>query len=65
VSSRATIERDDLMAYISAHPGQRGAEIAEALGTDTISMRPTMKRLIEEGKIKAQGRARAMTYSPA
>lgn len=34
-----------LLAHVNAHPGQRGEEIAEALGTDTYSMRPSLKRL--------------------
>jgi hypothetical protein len=51
-----------LLAYVKAHPGQRGEEIAVALGTDTYAMRPSMKRLIEAGEVKTQGKNRGMRY---
>lgn len=53
---------DRLLAYVKANPGQRGEEIAAALGTDTYSMRPSMKRLIEDGAVKTEGRNRGMRY---
>ena len=53
---------DDLLAYVAAHPGQRGEEIARALGTEASVLRPVMKRLIADGKVTAQGKARAMAY---
>ncbi|MCE9592615.1 MAG: hypothetical protein K8S98_00340 [Planctomycetes bacterium] len=53
---------DKLLAYVKAHPGQRGEEIAAALDTDTYSMRPSMKRLIEAGDVRTQGKNRGMRY---
>ncbi|MCK6445765.1 MAG: hypothetical protein L6Q99_05180 [Planctomycetes bacterium] len=53
---------DRLLAYVKAHPGQRGEEIAAALGTDTYSMRPSMKRLIEAGEVRTEGKNRGMRY---
>lgn len=52
-----------LLAYVRSNPGQRGEQIAEALGTDTGTMRPVMKRLIADGKVSTQGQRRGMTYS--
>jgi len=52
-----------LLTYVRNNPGQRGEQIAAALSTDTASMRPVMKRLIGEGKIKTKGERRGMTYS--
>jgi hypothetical protein len=54
-----------LLAYVRSNPGQRGEQIAEALGTDTGTMRPVMKRLIADGKVSTEGQRRGMTYSPA
>ncbi|MCC6409664.1 MAG: winged helix-turn-helix transcriptional regulator [Planctomycetes bacterium] len=53
---------DRLLAYVKAHPGQRGEEIAAALGTDTYSMRPAMKRLIDAGEVRTEGENRGMRY---
>jgi hypothetical protein len=64
-SNGAPIASEQLLDYLAAHPGQRGEQIAKALGTESATMRPLMKRLIGEGKVKTQGRARAMAYWPA
>lgn len=53
---------DRLLAYVKAHPGQRGEEIAAALGTDTYSMRPSMKRLVEAREVRTEGKNRGMRY---
>ncbi len=54
-----------LFAHIQEHPGQRGEEIAASLGTDSFSMRPSMKRLVSAGKVRSAGRNRGMRYFPA
>ncbi len=54
-----------LLAYVRANPGQRGEQIAAALGTDATTMRPVMKRLIQEGKVRTEGQRRGMTYAAA
>ncbi|MCC7173122.1 MAG: hypothetical protein IT459_21920 [Planctomycetes bacterium] len=61
---RATSEDvgDRLLAYVKAHPGQRGEEIAAALDTTTLAMRPSMKRLIEAGEVRTEGKNRGMRY---
>ena len=54
-----------LFAYVAKNPGARGEHIAAALGTDTTTMRPAMKRLIESGKVTTEGQRRGMSYSLA
>lgn len=64
---RSASELEDLaaalLAYVRTNPGQRGEQIADALGTDTGTMRPVMKRLIADGKVTTEGQRRGMTYS--
>lgn len=57
-----SVEADAMLAYIQAHPGSRGEEIASALGTDTRTMRPVVHRLVDDGRVKTRGMARGMQY---
>lgn len=59
------VDVDALFAYVRNNPGQRGEQISAALGTDSTAMRPVMKRLIEDGKVKTKGERRGMTYAVA
>ncbi|MBI5362012.1 MAG: hypothetical protein HZA53_02460 [Planctomycetes bacterium] len=58
------VSADQLLEHVSKHPGQRGEEIAAALGTDTTTMRPVMHRLIGDKKVKTTGQRRGMQYYP-
>ncbi len=62
---RRTVEDGTLLEHVHKHPGQRGEQIAAALGTDTKSMRPVMRRLIDDRKVKTRGERRGMVYLPA
>jgi hypothetical protein len=57
------IGEEALLEYVRSNPGQRGEVIAEALGTDTKTMRPVMRKLIEGGMVRTRGAKRGMTYS--
>lgn len=59
------VDREALLTYVKSNPGQRGEQIAAALGTDVKVMRPVMKKLIAEGEVETEGERRGMTYSPA
>lgn len=62
---RRSVDEGALFDHVQKHPGQRGEQIAAALGTDTKSMRPTMRRLIDERKVRTKGERRGMVYLPA
>jgi hypothetical protein len=56
---------DRLHEFVSKNPGKRGEQIAAALATDVGTMRPSMKQLIADKKVKTKGQRRGMTYYPA
>ena len=64
--SSADVEQigTSLADYVMKNPGQRGEQIAQALGMDATTMRLPMKRLIAEEKIKTRGERRGMRYYP-
>lgn len=59
----AAISEEALLSHVRQHPGQRGEEIARVFGTDTASVRPVMKGLIQKGLVRAEGQARATSYA--
>jgi monomeric isocitrate dehydrogenase len=59
------VDRDALVGYVRANPGSRGEQIAAAMMTDVNTMRPVMKQLIADRKVRTAGQRRGMTYSPA
>ena len=65
LTPRRTVEvaPEAIVAYLAEHPGSSGEEVSKALGCDTKSLRPTMKKLIAAKRVKAKGKARGMRYS--
>lgn len=59
----SSVSAEMLLEHLHGHPGQRGEQIAAALGTDTKTMRPVMQKLIAARKVKTKGERRGMTYS--
>jgi hypothetical protein len=59
-----SVDRDTLLAYVRNNPGSRGENIAAALGTDVNTMRPVMKALIADRKVRTAGQRRGMSYNP-
>ena len=53
-----------LLAHVKSNPGQRGEQIAAAVGSDVNTIRPAMKKLIAAKKVKTKGQRRGMYYFP-
>jgi hypothetical protein len=54
--------QDSLLAHVKANPGQRGDQIASALGSDVGTIRGPMKKLIAAKQVRTEGQRRGMTY---
>ena len=57
-----SVDAGAVLAFVRSNPGQRGEHIAAALGTDTHALHRTMKRLIEDGKVRTHGERRGKQY---
>lgn len=57
------VDANTLLTYIRNNPGSRGEQISAALGTDTKTLRPVMKELIADRKVRTAGERRGMSYS--
>lgn len=56
---------EDLLAAVTAKPGQRMEHLGKALGASTAELQIPVARLVEDKKITRKGEKRATTYFPA
>jgi hypothetical protein len=54
-----------LLDYVLRNPGRRGEHIAAEIGTDALTMRLPMKKLIADGKVRTTVQRRGMAYFAA
>jgi DNA-binding MarR family transcriptional regulator len=52
-----------VLIYLTNNPGSSGEQVAEAMGTDTATVRPVVKKLIADGAVAAHGKGRGMRYA--
>jgi hypothetical protein len=55
-------DADGVLTYVRNNPGQRGEDLAAAFATDTATLRPILKALIADGKVRVEGERRGMRY---
>jgi hypothetical protein len=58
----AKVDPERVLSYLREHPGSRAEEIADALGTDSAGLRPSLQQLRAESRARAEGKARATRY---
>lgn len=61
--SAKPVDPEAVVAYVAEHPGSSGEDIAQAMDTDTKTLRPAIKKLIEEDRVKTKGQRRGMRYT--
>lgn len=54
--------RDQLVAFVTKHPGLRIEQINKQLGTTTKELALPIRKLVAEGTIKTKGQRRSTTY---
>ena len=58
-----TIDPGAVLVYVRNNPGSSGEQIAEEMATDTATLRPVLRELIEAGEVKTSGKARGTRYA--
>jgi predicted transcriptional regulator len=61
-SANGKVEPGHVLQYLQQHPGSRAEDIASALGTDAVSLRPSLQELRAAATVRAEGKARATRY---
>ena len=59
----AAVDPGAVFTYVKNNPGSSGEQIADEMATDTATLRPVMRELIEAGQVKATGKARGTRYA--
>jgi hypothetical protein len=61
-SGNGRVEPERVLQYLQRHPGSRAVEIAAALDTDVVGLRPSLQQLRADSTVRAEGKARATRY---
>ena len=56
------LDPEGVLTYVRNNPGQKGEDLAAAFATDTANLRPILKALIADGKVRTEGERRGMRY---
>jgi hypothetical protein len=56
------IDPEKLFAYVKAHPGSRGEQVAAGMRSDVARIRPAMLELIAAKRVRTTGQRRGMQY---
>jgi len=52
-----------VLTYVRNNPGSSGEQIAREAGTDTATLRPVLRELIEAGSVTSSGKGRGTRYA--
>ena len=55
-------DANDLLSYLKKHPGAKSDQISAAFSTDANTLRPVMRTLIDDGKVRTEGQKRGTLY---
>jgi len=55
-------DANDLLKYLEGNPGSSSEALSKEFETDSGTLRPVMRQLIDEGKVKTKGQRRGMKY---
>jgi hypothetical protein len=58
----STPDANDLLSYLATNPGSSSESLTKQFSTDAGTLRPVMRKLIDDGKVKTQGQRRGMRY---
>ena len=61
-STNGKVAPDRVVQYLQNHPGSRAEDIAAVLGTDAVSLRPSLQQLRADWTVRVEGKGRAMRY---
>jgi hypothetical protein len=61
----AEVDPEAVLAYLKNNPGSGGEQVADAMGTDTATLRPVMRELIDDGQVASEGKGRGTRYTLA
>jgi len=56
-------DADDLLKFLAGNPGSSSETLSKEFSTDSATLRPVMRQLIDEGKVKVKGQKRGTRYS--
>ncbi len=56
------IQPEEVLRYITSHPGSRCEDIAATVGADTKAVSSVLRRLRDEGKVRSEGQSRGTRY---
>jgi len=59
----AAIDPGAVLTYVRNNPGSSGEQIAEEMATDTGTLRPVLRGLIDAGEVKTSGKGRGTRYA--
>jgi len=55
-------DANDLLSYLAGNPGSSSEALSKEFETDSGTLRPVMRKLIDDGRVKTKGQRRGTRY---